>query len=248
MIGILRWAIELGRCDILLEVSQMSRYLAMPREGHLEQVIHIMGYIKQRPKLRVMFDCSYPKINEQSFKSYDWFDFYRDAKEAIPPHMPEARGLSVIMSCFVDANHAGNVVDRRSQTGILIFLNKAPIHWYSKRQASVEASTFGAEFCALRVAVEMIESLRYKLRMFGIPIVGPTNVYCDNEAVYKNTTIPESTLKKKHHSIAYHRCREAVAAGTIRVAHQGTTKNLADLFTKVLTQARRLFLLERFTY
>ena len=162
--------------------------------------------------------------------------------------MPEARGLSVIMSCFVDANHAGNVVNRRSQTGILIFLNKAPIQWYSKRQASVEASTFGAEFCALRIAVEMIESFRYKLRMFGIPIDGPANVYCDNEAVYKNTTIPESTLKKKHHSIAYHRCREAVAAGTIRVAHQGTTKNLADLFTKVLTQARRLFLLERFTY
>ena len=43
-----------------------------------------------------------------------------------------------------------------------------------------------------------------------------------NEAVTKNTTIPESTLKKKHHSIAYHRCREAVTAGTIRVAKQGT--------------------------
>ena len=52
----------------------------MPREGHLEQVIHIMGYIKHRPKLRIMFDCSYPKVNEKAFKSYDWFDFYRDAK------------------------------------------------------------------------------------------------------------------------------------------------------------------------
>ena len=112
----------------------------------------------------------------------------------------------------------------------------------------MESSTFGAEFCALRVATEMIESLWYKLRMFGIPIDGPANVFCDNEAVYKNTVIPESVLKKKHHSIAYHRCREAVAAGTIRVAKQGTTKNLADLFTKVLSNARRAFLLERFTY
>ena len=84
--------------------------------------------------------------------------------------------------------------------------------------------------------------------MFGIPIDGPANVYCDNEAVYKNTVIPKSTLKKKHHSIAYHRCREAVDAKTIRVAKQGTTKNLADLFTKVLISARRRFLLERFTY
>ena len=84
--------------------------------------------------------------------------------------------------------------------------------------------------------------------MFGIPIDSPANVYCDNEAVYKNTVIPESTLKKKSNSIAYHRCREAVAAKTIRVAKQGTTKNLADLFTKILTSARRLLLLDRFTY
>ena len=64
--------------------------------------------------------------------------------------------------------------------------------------------------------------------MFGVPIDGSTNVYCGNEAVYQNIVIPESTLKKKHNSIAYHRCREAVAARTVRVAKQGTTKNLAD--------------------
>ena len=162
--------------------------------------------------------------------------------------MPETRGLGVVVACFVDANHGGNLRDRKSQTGILIFINKSPIHWYSKSQATVEASTFGAEFCAMKTSVEMIESLRYKLRMFGIPVEGPANVYCDNEAVTKNTQTPESTLKKKHHSIAYHRCREAVAAGTIRIAKQGTKKNLADLFTKVLTAVRRAFLLERFTY
>ena len=108
--------------------------------------------------------------------------------------MPEARGLGVIMTCFVDANHAGNQTHRKSQTGILIFLNKAPIHWYSKTQPTVKVSTFGTQFCAMKNAVEMIEGMRYKLRMFGIPIDGPANVYCDNEAVYKNTVIPESTL------------------------------------------------------
>jgi hypothetical protein len=248
LIGSLRWACELGRVDILYEVAIMSKYLALPREGHLEQVLHIVGYLKSHKKMRLMFDCGYPKVNEKWFKSYDWCEFYRDAKEAIPPNAPEARGNDVIITCFVDANHAGNVIDRRSQTGVLIFINNAPVLGYSKRQATVETSTFGAEFCAMRIATEMVEGLRYKLRMFGIPIDGPANTYCDNEAVYKNTVMPESVLKKKHHSIAYHRCREAVAAGTIRVAKQGTTKNLADLFTKVLTSARRRFLLERFTY
>ena len=87
----------------------------------------------------------------------------------------------------------------------------------------------------MKTAVEIIEALRYKLRMFGIPVEEPDNVYCDNEAVTKNTTIQESTLKNKHHSMAYHRCQESVAAGTVHVSKQGTEKNLANLFTKILT-------------
>ena len=119
------------------------------------------------------------------FKAYDWFDFYQDANEAIPHNMPEARGNDIIITCFVDTNHAGDQKTRKSQTGVLIFMNKVPIHWYSKQQASVESSTFGTEFCALKTALEMIEGMRCKIRMFGVPIDGPANVYCDNEVAYK---------------------------------------------------------------
>jgi hypothetical protein len=85
--------------------------------------------------------------------------------------------------------------------------------------------------------------------MFGIPLEGPTNVYCDNEAVTKNTTIPESTLTKKHNSIiSYHRAREAVAAGTIRVTKEDGKTNLADVLTKLLPQAVKEFLCDRFMY
>ena len=73
-------------------------------------------------------------------------------------------------------------------------------------------STFGSEFIAMNTVEEHVEALRYKLQMFRIPIEGPTNVFCDNEAVFKNTSIPDSTLKKKHTSICYHLAREAVAA------------------------------------
>jgi hypothetical protein len=120
--------------------------------------------------------------------------------------------------------------------------------WYSKRQNTVEASTFGSEFQAMKNAVELAEALRYKLRMFGVPIEASTNIFCDNEAVYKNTLLPESTLKKKHHSIAYHLCSEAVAAWTIRVAKEGTRTNLSDLFNKFLPQVRCEELLDEFTY
>ena len=94
----------------------------------------------------------------------------------------------------------------------------------------------------------MVEALRYKLRMFGEPLDGAANVFCDNEAVYKNTVMPESAIWKNYHFIDFHKCQEAVAAKKIRVANQGTLKNLADLSTKVLTADRRRFLLHRFTY
>ena len=91
----LHWAVELSRVDILLETSLLSQYLAMHREGHLEQALHIVGYLKSHKKFRLLFDLSYPLVHEKWFKEYDWYDFYRDAKEAIPPNMPEPRGLDV---------------------------------------------------------------------------------------------------------------------------------------------------------
>jgi hypothetical protein len=86
--------------------------------------------------------------------------------------------------------------------------------------------------------VELIEALRYKLRMFGIPIDGPANVYCDNSGVVINSSKPESTLKKKHNAIAYHRVREAAAAQTIRIAKEDGATNIADLLTKPLAGPR----------
>ncbi len=118
------------------------------------------------------------------------------------------------------------------------YLNCAPIYWLSKKQASVESSTFGSEFVAMKQAVELVEGLRYKLRMMGVEVDGPTNLFCDNEAVVLNTTRPESTLKKKHNAIAYHRAREAQAAGIVRIAKEDGETNLADLFTKLLPGPR----------
>jgi hypothetical protein len=136
------------------------------------------------------------------------------AEEPLPHKMPSPRGRAFTMTAFVDASHAANKITRRSHTGYVVFLNRAPIVWYSKRQQTVETSTFSAEFIALKVCLEAIEHLRFKLRCFGIPIPvnEPTYVFCDNESVVKNTTNVESTLNKKHSPVAYHHCRWSVAA------------------------------------
>ena len=146
------------------------------------------------------------------------------------------------INTFVDANHAGNKVTRRSHTGILLYCNMAPILWYSKRQNTVETSTYASEFIALRIATELIQGLRYKLRMFGVPIDGHAQIFCDNKSVVKNSTLVQSKLTKRHCSIAYHKVRESVAAGIIQVYYERSETNLADLLTKCIPRERRRML------
>ena len=97
-------------------------------------------------------------------------------------------------------------------------------------------------------SVEIIEAFRYKLRTFGVPVDGSTNFFCDNGVVCVNTTQFDLKLSKKHHSIAYHRAREAVATGTLKVSKEHTSTNLAELFTNTMAAPKREGLLKKFTY
>jgi hypothetical protein len=124
------------------------------------------------------------------------------------------------------------MVTRRSRTGVLIYVNSAPVIWYTKKQGSIETSSFGSEFTAMKTGMELVIGLRYKLRMMGVPLDGPTRVRADNMSVVINTSKPESQLKKKNNSIAYHFCREVVASKAAYVTYEPSATNLADMLTK----------------
>lgn len=91
-IGVLRWCVELGRIDIITEVSELASYLALQREGHLEAVFHLFNFLDKRHNARILFDPSYPTIDMGAFKEYDWKAFYGNMQEAIPPNAPIPRG------------------------------------------------------------------------------------------------------------------------------------------------------------
>ena len=237
LIGILRWIVELGRIDICLETSMMSSHLALPREGHLKQVFHIFAYLRKYHNTEMVFDPSDPIIDHEKFARQDWTSSefgHIDGKEELPGNMPEPRGKGFAIVAKVDADHAADTTTRRSRTGFLIFLNSAPLYWMSKKQASVESSSFGSEFVAMKQCCEYLRGLRYKLRMLGIPVRDHCYVYGDNQSVLCNTTIPDSTLKKKSQSIAYHFVREGAARDEWRTAYVNTHENEADLLTKPL--------------
>ena len=229
-IGVLRWMVELGRIDICTEVSMLAAYSACPRQGHLAAVIHLFAYLKNHSRSKMVFDPM--PMDHDSHTSYDWTDFYQQVKELIPADAPKPRGKAVQTTCFVDSDHAGDQVTRRSRTGVLIFMGRAPIVFYSKKQGSIETSSFGSELSAMKTAVELIEGLRYKLRMMGVPLDGPTYVKADNMSVVHNCSTPSSMLKKKSNSIAYHYVRERCAAGVCSVTYVPTTDNVADMLTK----------------
>ena len=159
--------------------------------------------------------------------------------EELPPNMPKPLGKSMTMRVFVDSDHAGDSVTRRSRTGFVVFLNRAPIYWYSKKQGSCETSTFGSEFIAMKQACEYVKGLRYKLRMMGITVDEPTFVYGDNQSVLANTSKPGSTLKKKSAAVAYHFVRDGCARDEWRTTYINTHLNVADLFTKPLPSGEK---------
>ena len=244
LVGVLRWIVELGRIDINVEVSMLSSHLALPREGHFEEILHIFGYLQSHMNSEIVFDPSEPMIDMQNFQRQDWgYSVYsspgEEPKEIVPSDMPEPLGKGFTIRCYVDADHAGESVTRRSRTGFVVILNNAPVHWFSKKQTSVETSTFGSEMMAMKQAGEYLRGLRYKLRMFGIPVDGPAFIYGDNQSVLANTTRPESTIKKKSQSIAYHFLREGCAADIWRTSYIHTSENVADLMTKPLSGEKR---------
>ena len=97
-------AVEIGRVDMSLENYMLSTNPALPHIRHLEQVMHIVGYLKAHPKRKLAFDPLDPLVSEGRLPKYDdWEDFYRGAKEAIPGDMPT--------HCFEEVGRELPVVD-----------------------------------------------------------------------------------------------------------------------------------------
>jgi hypothetical protein len=159
LVGILRWIVELGRIDIHVYVTLLSSFMMQPCEGHLHEVLIIFAYLKYHSNATMTFYHILVEWNNNDFPEHDWKRFYHDARDEVPPNMPSPRGNTVQINCFTDVDHAGNHATHHSHAGILIFVNRAPIIWFSKAQSTIKSSTFRAEFVATRIAVELVISL-----------------------------------------------------------------------------------------
>jgi hypothetical protein len=201
----------------------------------MERVKRIYGYVKKYKHAALRIRTGIPDYSALEDPKYDWmYSVYEGAKEDIPDDAPEPLGKPVLTTSYFDANLYADLLTGRSVTGVLHFLNQFPIDWHSKRQSTVATATFGSEFVAARTCTEQIIELRLVLRYLGVPIKDVSYAFGDNESVITQSTLPHSQLSKRHYALSYHKVREAVAAGFLRMHFIAGKWNPSDILTKAL--------------
>jgi hypothetical protein len=235
LIGMLVWVVTIGRIDIAFDAtSSLSRFTACPRQGHLERLLRVFGYLKnKRPNRRIVVDSREPIYKGgQGALDMDYTeelrDQYPEAHEEIVTDAPSPLVEEMEITVFVDSDHAHDQATRKSITGIVIFVGRTPVFYFRRRQGA----TYGAEFCMMKTAVEELIVARCMLRCLGVKVLHASLICGDNLGVIQNCTIKDSLLEKKHIAIAYHK------GGSFRnwsPKKTPGTVNYADCLTKYQT-------------
>ena len=157
MVGQLQWLVTLGRIDIHAQVATMSRFRAAPRRGHMDRLKRIYSYAIRSKDYAIRFRTEQPDYSFLPDQDFDWtYSVYGDVHEILPDDMPEPLGEAVTTTTTMDANLNHCLATEKSLTGCLHFVNKTPVDWYSKKQATVETATYGSGFVDAKTATEQI--------------------------------------------------------------------------------------------
>ena len=206
MVGQLQWLVTLVRFDIHAQVATMSRFRAAPRQGHMDRLKRIYSYAIRTEDYAIRFRTEQPDYSFLPDQDFDWtYSVYGNVHEILPDDMPDPLGKAVTTTTTMDANLNHCLATGKSLTGCLHFVNKTPVDWYSKKQATVETA---------------------------IPITTKSFLFGDNRSVVTSATLPHSTLTKRHNILAFHRAREAIAAKLIAFYWIQSAYNLSDMLSK----------------
>lgn len=145
---------------------------------------------------------------------------------------------NVSLVSFVDADWAGDLIDRKSTSGYVLQVGAGSILWSSKKQATVAASTTEAEYIAAATAAMDLIWLRSLLSSLGYKQVGPSTLFEDNQACIAIATNPKNHGRIKHVDIKFHFLRDRIEIGDIDIQYCPSQDMVADIFTKPLPKDR----------
>jgi len=211
----------------------MSSFRAEPRVGHMDRVKRMYSYLSKFKHATIRIRTGEPDYSDLPDQDFDWTNsVYGDFTEEIPEDCPTPLGRWVTLTHYVDANLFHCLLTGRSVTGIIHFLNKTPVEWFSKKQNTVETATYGSEFVAARICTEQVIDLRLTLRYLGVPIRSKSYMFGDNKSVVDSSTIPHSKLQKRHVALSFHRVRAAISAKILEFHFIDGSDNPADICSK----------------
>ena len=126
-------------------------------------MFRMFSYLEKQHNCEMVFGHSVPAIDKADFLKEHWDNTVYantrgELKEDVPTNLPTPLGIGFTMRVYVDSDHAGDQVTRRPRTGFLVFLNNALIYWTSKKQTTIETSSFSSEFMAMKHATKYVRS------------------------------------------------------------------------------------------
>jgi hypothetical protein len=167
-------AVSIGRIDITTAVMTLSGFRsAPPRQGHLDRAKRVYGYLAKmkHADIDIHVRTEEPDYSGLPEQELDWtcsvYENVQEVKLTVPP---EALGKHVTLPHYVDANAFHDIITGRSVNDMLHLINKTPIDWYSKKQATAQMATHGSKSLAAHTSVERDMDQRLKLRYLGVPI------------------------------------------------------------------------------
>ena len=211
----------------------LSRFRAQPRKGHLDRAKRIVGYLLFLPDGAIRFRTGEPDFSSLKDQEYDWTrSVYSGACEQIPHDIPKPLGKHVQTTHYVDANLHHDLATGKAVTAALHFLNQAPIDAYTKENLQLKLQPMDLNL--LLQGQQLTRSLTFAQPCNILEFPSETRVTCfgDNRSVVTSSTIPNSTISKRHHLASYHRFREAIAAKYISFHWKDGKSNPADILSK----------------
>jgi hypothetical protein len=149
----------------------------------------MVGYPSKFRLAEIRVLTNEPDYSDVERVEYDWTkSVYGDVSEIIPRDTPPPLGGFVTLTHYQDA-----------------IMNKMPIDWYSKKQATVKTATYGSKFISARTCINQIVDLRLTLRYLGIPIRDVSYMFGDNKTFVDSSTQPHARLHKRHNALSFHR-------------------------------------------
>jgi hypothetical protein len=202
-IGSLMYLMAMTRPDIALAVNQVAAFVSNPGPGHWEAVKQIFSYLAGTANYGICYGGQ------------------RSENESSPLHG------------FTDANFAGDLIARKSTTGLLFTFHGGPISWGSRRQRATALSTTDAEFYAASEGAREAVWLKALLTELNVK-VGQIPIHCDSRCAISIIEDPENHQRVKHIDVKYFFVREQQQIGTILMSSISTHDQLSDMFTKPL--------------